>query len=64
MARASGVVRDLRKDEPYLAYGDFDFRSSAPRPAIATPGTWCAWRRCCESIKIIEQAIENLPPGR
>src|SRR5882724_6402812 len=23
IARASGVVRDLRKDEPYLAYGDF-----------------------------------------
>ncbi len=24
-ARASGVTRDLRKDEPYLAYADFDF---------------------------------------
>ena len=26
IARASGVVRDLRKDEPYLAYKDFDFK--------------------------------------
>ena len=26
IARASGVVRDLRKDEPYLAYQDFDFK--------------------------------------
>src|SRR5262249_27683870 len=26
LARASGVVRDLRKDEPYLAYQDFDFK--------------------------------------
>ena len=26
VARASGVTRDLRKDEPYLAYGDFDFQ--------------------------------------
>ncbi|MHC4398085.1 MAG: NADH-quinone oxidoreductase subunit D, partial [Planctomycetota bacterium] len=25
IARASGVTRDLRKDEPYLAYEDFDF---------------------------------------
>ena len=25
IARASGVTRDLRKDEPYLAYQDFDF---------------------------------------
>src|SRR4051794_11221641 len=24
IARASGVVRDLRKDQPYLAYNDFD----------------------------------------
>ena len=26
IARASGVVRDLRKDEPYLAYNDFDLQ--------------------------------------
>src|SRR5262249_48119246 len=26
IARASGVVRDIRKDEPYLAYKDFDFK--------------------------------------
>ena len=25
IARASGVTYDLRKDEPYLAYPDFDF---------------------------------------
>jgi len=26
LARASGVTRDLRKDEPYLCYEDFDFK--------------------------------------
>src|SRR5205823_3889667 len=26
IARASGVVRDLRKDEPYLVYKDLDFK--------------------------------------
>src|SRR5690606_7645787 len=26
VARASGVTRDLRKDEPYLSYEDFDFK--------------------------------------
>ena len=26
IARASGVMRDLRKDEPYLAYKDLDFK--------------------------------------
>ena len=64
IARASGVVRDLRKDEPYLAYHGLRFQGrSAPRTATATPAISSAWRRCCESLKIIEQAIENLPAG-
>ena len=64
IARASGVVRDLRKDEPYLAYKDFDFKVDLrDEAATATPATWSAWRRCCESLKIIEQAVENLPAG-
>src|SRR5687767_689988 len=63
VARASGVVRDLRKDEPYLAYADFDFKV-----ACATAGDCYAryvvrMREMEESLKIIEQAIENLPPG-
>ena len=31
IARASGVVRDLRKDEPYLAYPDLDFQGDLRR---------------------------------
>ena len=46
IARASGVVRDLRKDEPYLAYNDFDFKVSVPTQATVTLATWCAWKRC------------------
>jgi NADH-quinone oxidoreductase subunit D len=63
IARASGVVRDLRKDEPYLAYKDFDFK------VICSDGCDCYARylvrmeEMLESIKIIHQAIENLPPG-
>ncbi len=63
IARASGVVRDLRKDEPYLAYPDFDFK------VICTNGGDCYARylvrmhEMLESIKIIEQAIENIPAG-
>ena len=33
------------------------------RPATATPATWSAWRRCEESMKIVQQAMENLPAG-
>lgn len=63
IARASGVVRDLRKDEPYLAYPDFDFK------VICSAGGDCYARylvrmqEMIESIQIIEQAIENIPSG-
>lgn len=63
IARASGVARDLRKDEPYMTYGDFDFN------VICSNGGDCFHRflvrmeETLESLKIIEQAIENLPEG-
>ena len=63
LARASGVVRDLRKDEPYLAYKDFDFK------VICSNGCDCLARylvrmdEMIESLNIIKQAIENLPSG-
>jgi len=63
IARASGVTRDLRKDEPYLAYNDFDFQVSCARD-----GDWFArylvrMGEMKESVKIIQQAVENLPAG-
>jgi NADH-quinone oxidoreductase subunit D len=63
IARASGVVRDVRKDEPYLAYKDFDFK------VICATGGDCYARylvrmdEMMESLKIIHQAVENLPAG-
>jgi NADH-quinone oxidoreductase subunit D len=63
LARASGVVRDIRKDEPYLAYKDFDFK------VICSNGCDCLARylvrmdEMLESRHIIAQAIENLPSG-
>ena len=63
IARASGVTYDLRKDEPYLAYPDFDFQVP-----IATEGDCYArfqvrMEEMVQSVRIIEQAIENLPGG-
>lgn len=63
IGRASGVPRDLRRDEPYLAYSDFDF------DVCCMTGGDCYCRYLVrmaeirESLKIIEQAVENLPPG-
>ncbi len=63
IARASGVTYDLRKDEPYLAYPDFDF--SVP---FATEGDCYArfqvrMEEIAQSASIVRQAIEDLPTG-
>jgi NADH-quinone oxidoreductase subunit D len=63
IARASGVVRDLRKDEPYLAYSDFDFKVICAQTGDSFARYLVRMDEMLESIKIIQQAIENLPPG-
>lgn len=63
VARASGVTRDLRKDEPYLAYADFDFRVPCMTSGDCYARYLVRMAEMLESLKIVEQAIENLPPG-
>jgi NADH-quinone oxidoreductase subunit D len=63
VARASGVVRDLRKDEPYLAYKDFDFKVICAREGDCYARYLVRMEEMLESCKIIHQAIENLPSG-
>ena len=63
IARASGVVRDLRKDEPYLAYPDLDFQVICSTGGDCYARYLCRMREMGESLKIIEQAVENLPSG-
>lgn len=65
LARAAGVVRDLRKDEPYLAYGEL---AGAFQVVCAKEGDCLArylvrMEEMLESLKIIDAAIENLPSG-
>jgi len=63
VARASGVVRDLRKDEPYLAYKDFDFKVICATAGDCYSRYAVRMGEMDESLKIIRQAIENLPAG-
>jgi NADH-quinone oxidoreductase subunit D len=65
IARASGVVRDLRKDEPKMAYPELQ---SAFKVVCMTEGDCYArylvrMEEMLESLKIIDAAIENLPAG-
>lgn len=72
LARASGVRRDLRKDEPYLCYADnWDRKGSSGvefKVPVSTGGD-CYARYLVriaemrEAVKIILQLVDNLPPG-
>lgn len=63
IARASGVVRDLRKDEPYLAYKDFDFQVICATAGDCYARYLVRMEEMQQSLRIIQQAIENLPSG-
>jgi NADH-quinone oxidoreductase subunit D len=63
VARASGVVRDLRKDEPYLTYNDFDFNICCAEAGDCYARYLVRLEEMRESVKIIHQAVENLPAG-
>jgi NADH-quinone oxidoreductase subunit D len=63
VARASGVTRDLRKDEPYLSYADFDFHVCCARDGDCFARYLVRMAEMAESLKIVQQAVENLPPG-
>lgn len=65
IARASGVVRDLRKDEPYLAYPELQ---SSFKVVCATGGDCYArylvrMDEIIESVQIIAAAVESIPAG-
>jgi len=63
VARASGVVRDLRKDEPYLAYSDLDFQVICSNGGDCYARYLVRMREMEESVKIIDQALNKLPGG-
>jgi NADH-quinone oxidoreductase subunit D len=63
VARASGVTQDLRKDQPYLAYGDFDFDVICMTSGDCYARYLVRMAEMWESLKIVQQAIENLPSG-
>ena len=63
VARASGVTRDLRKDEPYLSYEDFDFQVCCARGGDCYARYHVRMAEMRESLRIVQQALENLPAG-
>lgn len=61
--RGSGIDYDLRKDEPYEAYDALDFKVPVlPQGDCHARGV-IRFNEMRESIKIIRQAVDNLPKG-
>jgi NADH-quinone oxidoreductase subunit D len=63
VARASGLLRDLRKEEPYLAYPELDFKVVAATEGDCYARYLVRMGEMLESIKIIQQCLDKFPGG-
>ena len=63
MLRATGVKRDLRKDDPYMVYDRFDFDVPVGTKGDNFDRFSVRFEEMRESMRIIEQAIASLPSG-
>ncbi len=61
--RASGVPYDVRKATPYLGYENYDFEVPVANEGDAYSRYLCRVEEMHQSLKIIQQAIDNLPDG-
>ncbi len=62
-ARASGVKRDVRVDDPYAAYAELTFNVITDNHCDVYGRTVVRVKELLESYKIIRQALKNLPDG-
>ncbi|MCB9983102.1 MAG: NADH-quinone oxidoreductase subunit D [Rhodospirillales bacterium] len=63
MLRGSGVVWDLRKNQPYDSYEEFDFDIPVGKTGDCYARYLVRMAEMYESIKIMKQAIEKMPDG-
>lgn len=62
-ARASGVARDTRRDDPYAAYDEVSFDVITDNHNDVYGRTVVRLKELLESYKIIRQILKNLPDG-
>ena len=61
--RGSGIPYDVRKATPYLGYENYDFEIPVANEGDAYSRFLCRFEEMRQSLKIIEQALDNLPDG-
>jgi NADH-quinone oxidoreductase subunit D len=62
-ARAAGITRDLRRDEPYLLYNELDFEVPVLNDGDSLARYYVRIREMKESKKIILQCLEKIQKG-
>jgi len=60
-ARAAGIARDVRKDNPYLYYDQIDFEIVTETAADAYARARVRFREMFQSIDLIRQIMKNIP---
>ena len=61
--RGSGVPYDVRKAVPYLDYENYEFDIPVANEGDAYARYLCRMEEMRQSLRIIEQALDNLPDG-
>ena len=63
MLRAAGVPYDIRQNHPYSSYDDFDFEVPIGNSGDLYDRYLVRMEEMRQSLRIVEQALENLPEG-
>lgn len=64
LLRSSGYKWDLRKDDPYSVYDQFDFDIPTGTVGDSYDAYWIRMAEMEQSLKIVQQALSKLPEGR
>ena len=63
MLRGSGIAWDLRKSQPYDCYEQIDFKIPIGKNGDCYDRYLCRIEEMRESVKIINQCLQNMPKG-
>ncbi|ACC98682.1 NiFe-hydrogenase III large subunit [Elusimicrobium minutum Pei191] len=63
LARASGIARDVRKDDPYLIYGELDFKVITSDACDVFGRLYVRAFEMLESCRLLKQVLNWLPEG-